>query len=161
MYTWKETLAKGQKGEKVIKDYFESIGYNCSFLSIKNQKKYGFDILAKKDIESLYIEVKTEYYAAKSNNIFFETKVDGKLGWCLKYSPSSKVTICWYFPHSKEIALYPAKDLCKISYNDFPKKEVLNNWGRLVRAEGHLIPISYLKNGTNINNIKWINLMES
>lgn len=143
MHSFVPSKRKGNVGEKFVDELYKQKGYVTSFLSIKDQKEYGYDIKAEKDNKVLKIEVKTEFY---TNNIFFETNVGAKKGWTQKYSSTTNVLIHWYFPLLNELIIYPAKYLSLISFESFPQKTIKDKrTNNAIEVIGYLIPISYIK----------------
>lgn len=136
IHTFVTANQKGKYGEYYIANYLVKKGYTIEF---KNTKYY--DLVVRKDTEEYKLEIKTEYY--KSNNIFFETIVDGKLGWTQKYPSSTSIHIVWLFPNNNHrIVTLPAKELSSIDYRQYVKKDIVNRWGgRIIDAVGYLVPI--------------------
>lgn len=145
IHTFGNSNKKGLIGEQVVTKYFESLGYVVSRLSIPDQKRLGYDLKIHKDNKTFGIEVKTEFEADNTGNIFYETKIvtddTEKTGWCLKYPDTSKVMIFWYLPNTRRLLIYPANKLKQLEYQLFKLRKCFNpNY----YAEGHLIPLTYL-----------------
>jgi hypothetical protein len=87
----------------------------------------------------LLIEVKTDYAAAKTGNIFLETEVGDGLGFIRKIKPDSKIVFAFVFPQAQEIGFIAATtlldfDLQKLHFKKFT--HVSNNY----TAGGYLLP---------------------
>lgn len=70
-------LNRGESGEKVIGNYFKSIGWSVKYNPNKNA---DYDLMIKKGDKIISLEVKTdEYYLKrKTNNMVFEVSCNGK-----------------------------------------------------------------------------------
>lgn len=145
IHTFQASNAKGKIGESVIKEYFESLGYKVSNLSVKAQKEKLYDLECVREDNNpkqFQIEVKTELRAEDTGNIYYETIVGDKPGWCLKYPEDTEVIIMWYLPISRQILCLPARKLKQIDYESFPYKTV---WNPRYTAGGYVIPLTYMK----------------
>jgi hypothetical protein len=133
-----KTFAKGKFGEKVVKEFFISKNYEVIPATLDQQinESWDFRVIGKKD---LLIEVKTDYMAAKTGNIFLETEVGDGLGFIRKIKPDSKIVFAFVFPQAQEIGFIAATtlldfDLQKLHFRKFTHKS--NNYS----AGGYLCP---------------------
>jgi hypothetical protein len=133
-----KSFAKGNFGEKVVKEFFISKNYEVIPATLNQQinESWDFRVIGKKD---LLIEVKTDYMAAKTGNVFLETEVGDGLGFIKKIKPDSKVVFAFVFPQSQEIGFIDAVDLFhfdlqKLIFRKFRHKS--NNY----TAGGYLLP---------------------
>jgi hypothetical protein len=133
-----KTFAKGKFGEKVVKEFFISKNYEVIPATLDQQinESWDFRVIGKKD---LLIEVKTDYMAAKTGNIFLETEVGDGLGFIRKIKPDSKIVFAFVFPQAQEIGFIAATtlldfDLQKLHFRKFKHKS--NNY----TAGGYLCP---------------------
>ena len=99
-------------------------------------ESWDFHVVGKKN---LFIEVKTDYAAAKTGNIFLETEVDNKPGFLRKILTESKIIFAFVFPQDKEINFVDAVRLLdvdteKLQFRRFKHKS--NNY----LAGGYLLP---------------------
>lgn len=131
-------FAKGNFGEKVVKDFFISKDYKIIPATLDQQINEGWDfrVIGKKD---LLIEVKTDYMAAKTGNIFLETEVGEGLGFIRKIKPDSKIVFAFVFPQSQQIGFIDAQmllsiELEKLHFRKFTHQS--NNY----TAGGYLCP---------------------
>jgi len=133
-----KSFAKGNFGEKVVKEFFISKNYKVIPATLDQQihESWDFRVIGKKD---LLIEVKTDYMAAKTGNIFLETEVGDGLGFVKKIKPDSKIVFAFVFPQAHEIGFIAATtlldfDLQKLHFRKFTHKS--NNY----TAGGYLCP---------------------
>lgn len=133
-----KSFAKGNFGEKVVKEFFISKKYEVIPANLDQQinESWDFRVIGKKD---LLIEVKTDYMAAKTGNIFLETEVGDGLGFIRKIKPDSKIVFAFVFPQAQEIGFIAATtlldfDLQKLHFKKFTHKS--NNY----TAGGYLLP---------------------
>ena len=133
-----KSFAKGNFGEKVVKEFFISKKYEVIPANLDQQvnESWDFRVIGKKD---LLIEVKTDYAAAKTGNIFLETEVGDGLGFIRKIKPDSKIVFAFVFPQAQEIGFIDATrlldfDLQKLHFRKFTHKS--NNY----TAGGYLCP---------------------
>ena len=133
-----KSFAKGNFGEKVVKEFFISKNYKVIPANLDQQinESWDFRVIGKKD---LLIEVKTDYMAAKTGNIFLETEVGDGLGFIRKIKPDSKIVFAFVFPQSQQIGFIAATglldfDLQKLHFKKFTHKS--NNY----TAGGYLLP---------------------
>jgi Holliday junction resolvase len=142
IYTFNNCKAIGNIGEQLVLDFLTANGYYVARLSVEHQKKYNYDISAVKNDRVFHIEIKTEQKGERTGRIFYETEVDGGLGWCLKYPSDSKVFIFWVFPITKMCFIFPASKLSTIDYTKYIEVPIVDvNYN----AKGRLIPISDLE----------------
>lgn len=144
IHTFSQSNAKGKIGESVITQYFESLDYEVTKLSVKEQKEKLYDLECVREDNNpkqFQIEVKTELRAEDTGNIYYETIVGDKPGWCLKYSEDSKVIIMWYLPISNKVLCLPARKLKEIDYEAYPYKTV---WNPRYTAGGYVVPLTYM-----------------
>lgn len=152
IHTFTESVKKGSVGESVIRAHFESKGWTCTPAALLEQKSVGIDFTLSKGDRNYGLEVKTEYSAEKTGNVFWEMEVSGKPGWTQKYAEDSKILICTLLPYSRVIYLYFAKSLPKITQyirDNFEnsKRTVYNTsgvQGRTLNAWGYLLPLPHL-----------------
>lgn len=137
-----KSFAKGNFGEEVVKDFFISKNYEVIPATLDQQINESWDFrvigtgVSKKD---LLIEVKTDYMAAKTGNIFLETEVGDGLGFIRKIKPDSKIVFAFVFPQSQQIGFIDAQmllciELEKLHFRRFTHKS--NNY----TAGGYLLP---------------------
>lgn len=133
-----KSFAKGNFGEKVVKDFFVSKKYEVIPATLDQQinESWDFRVVGKKD---LLIEVKTDYAAVKTSNIFLETEVGDGLGFIRKIKPDSKIVFAFVFPQSQQIGFIDAQmllciELEKLHFRKFTHKS--NNY----TAGGYLLP---------------------
>ena len=133
-----KSFAKGNFGEKVVKEFFISKRYEVIPANLDQQvnESWDFRVIGKKD---LLIEVKTDYAAAKTGNIFLETEVGDGLGFIRKIKPDSKIVFAFVFPQAQEIGFIDATtlldfDLQKLHFRKFTHKS--NNY----TCGGYLCP---------------------
>jgi hypothetical protein len=133
-----KSFAKGNFGEKVVKEFFLSKNYEVIPATLDQQinESWDFRVVGKKD---LLIEVKTDYAAAKTGNIFLETEVGDGLGFIRKIKPDSKIVFAFVFPQAQEIGFIDSQmllhfDLQKLHFRKFTHKS--NNY----TAGGYLLP---------------------
>ena len=133
-----KTFAKGKFGEKVVKEFFLSKNYEVIPATLDQQidESWDFRVIGKKD---LLIEVKTDYAAVKTSNIFLETEVGDGLGFIRKIKPDSKIVFAFVFPQSQQIGFIDAQmllciELEKLHFRKFTHKS--NNY----TAGGYLLP---------------------
>lgn len=133
-----KSFEKGNFGEKVVKDFFISKNYKVIPATLDQQinESWDFRVIGKKD---LLIEVKTDYMAAKTGNIFLETEVGDGLGFIRKIKPDSKIVFAFVFPQSQQIGFIDAQvllciELEKLHFRKFTHKS--NNY----TAGGYLCP---------------------
>lgn len=133
-----KSFAKGNFGEKVVKEFFISKNYRVIPANLDQQinESWDFRVTGKKD---LLIEVKTDYAAARTGNIFLETEVGDGLGFIRKIKPDSKIVFAFVFPQSQELGFIDATtlldfDLQKLHFRKFTHKS--NNY----TAGGYLCP---------------------
>jgi hypothetical protein len=133
-----KSFAKGNFGEKVVKEFFISKNYEVIPATLDQQinESWDFRVIGKKD---LLIEVKTDYMAAKTGNIFLETEVGDGLGFIRKIKPDSKIIFAFVLPQSQEIGFIDAQMLLYIELEKLHFKKfthVSNNY----TAGGYLLP---------------------
>lgn len=133
-----KSFAKGNFGEKIVKEFFLSKNYEVILATLDQQinESWDFRVIGKKD---LLIEVKTDYAAAKTGNIFLETEVGDGLGFLKKIKPDSKIVFAFVFPQSQQIGFIDAQvllciELEKLHFRKFTHKS--NNY----TAGGYLCP---------------------
>jgi hypothetical protein len=133
-----KTFAKGKFGEKVVKEFFISKNYEVIPATSDQQinESWDFRVIGKKD---LLIEVKTDYMAAKTGNIFLETEVGDGLGFIRKIKPDSKIVFAFVFPQSRRIGFIDAQmllciELEKLHFRKFTHKS------NTYTAGGYLCP---------------------
>jgi len=133
-----KSFAKGNFGEKVVKEFFISKNYEVIPATLDQQinESWDFRVIGKKD---LLIEVKTDYAAAKTGNIFLETEVGDGLGFIKKIKPDSSIVFAFVLPQSHEILFIDAQmllciELEKLHFRKFTHKS--NNY----TAGGYLCP---------------------
>jgi hypothetical protein len=143
MHIFEKSKSRGVLGEEIAREFFISKGFEVSpLLSIDEQYRKGYDFRVSKQGIVSNIEVKTDFLAGFTKNIFWEVEVDGKPGWTQKYGSESTVTICWVIPDISLICIFPANKLLDIEYIDYPEKEVINEH---YVAKGFLVPLSIVK----------------
>jgi hypothetical protein len=142
VHEFSQSFQIGKIGETLMRDYFESLGFQVYSLNKKEQKEYLYDLRISKGNRIYGVEVKTELKGEQTGNIFYETEVDGKPGWTQKYSDDSKVVIVWVLPISLKAYMLPASKLLEIPYEDYEKREVLNP---RYSAIGYKVPLSIVK----------------
>lgn len=102
VHTFKQSKKLGDIGEKVVKDFLTKRGYRVENVSIPEQKAKHIDFKCYVgDTLVFYVEVKTDFQATKTGNIFWEYEVDGKPGWGNQYSedrPEIPILLIWYLP---------------------------------------------------------------
>jgi hypothetical protein len=133
-----KSFAKGNFGEKIVKEFFISKKYEVIPATLAQQinENWDFRVIGKKD---LLIEVKTDYAAAKTGNIFLETEVGDDLGFIRKIKPDSIIVFAFVFPQSQQIGFIDAQmllciELEKLHFRKFTHKS--NNY----TAGGYLLP---------------------
>lgn len=133
-----KTFAKGNFGENIVKEFFLSKGYEIISATLDQQinESWDFRVVGKKD---LLIEVKSDFAAEKTGNIFLETEVGSGLGFVRKINPELDVKFAFVFPQPQEIGFVDAKillniDLEKLQFRMFTHKS--NNY----TAGGYLLP---------------------
>ena len=133
-----KSFAKGNFGEKIVKEFFLGKNYEVIPATLDQQinESWDFRVIGKKD---LLIEVKTDYMAAKTGNIFLETEVGDGLGFIRKIKPDSKIVFAFVFPQSQQIGFIDAQMLLHIELEKLHFKKfthVSNNY----TAGGYLLP---------------------
>lgn len=132
--------------------YFQGKGYTVTSASKVQQIQEGIDfILHKGDIE-YQVEVKTEYRAESTGNVFWEMEVSGKPGWTQKYASDSKVLICILLPVARQVYIFYAKSLPRITEyvkdNFENSKRIISNSSgksnKIYTAWGYLLPLPHL-----------------
>jgi hypothetical protein len=144
--------SKGKLGETLIKEYLQAKGWEVTDATRQQQLKKGIDFTVRKDGKSFALEVKTEYRAESTGNVFWEMEVDGKPGWTQKYKEGSQVLICTLLPIKRIVYMYFSKSLPRItSYveDNFQstKKIITNQKGRSDKTYlswGYLLPLEHL-----------------
>ena len=133
-----KSFAKGNFGEKVVKEFFLSKNYEVIPATLDQQinESWDFRVIGKKD---LLIEVKTDYAAAKTGNIFLETEVGDGLGFIRKIKPDSKIVFAFVFPQLQQIGFIDAQmllciELEKLHFRRFTHKS------NTYTAGGYLCP---------------------
>lgn len=133
-----KSFAKGNFGEKVVKEFFVSKNYEVIPATLDQQinESWDFRAIGKKD---LLIEVKTDYAAAKTGNVFLETEVGEGLGFIRKIKPDSKIVFAFVFPQSQQIGFIDAQmllciELEKLHFRRFTHKS------NTYPAGGYLLP---------------------
>lgn len=141
IHNFKDSYTVGKAGEDAVANYFISLGYEVSRVPKGLQKTLMYDlyVINRDKGKEFCIEVKTEHKAEETGNICYEIEVDGKPGWCLKYSELSNVLILWYLPVRKHILVFPAKRLKDIEYRRY-RQVTVQNVGYI--AKNHLIPLT-------------------
>lgn len=143
VHNFVDSKIRGDRGEEIVADYFSKKGYSIRFLTVPEQKELLYDLhLTRKDGKEFKIEVKTEFKAERTNNVFWETQVNGKPGWTQKYDENSDVKIIWVLPYSRYFYIAHAKHLKNFPYAQYPLVPVFNTG---FKAEGHLVPLCDLK----------------
>lgn len=142
MHVFHDSFQRGIVGEKAIADFMRSKGYDIEVLPVDAQKAYGYDLHCEASDFTYQLEVKTEYQAELTGNIFFETQVGNKPGWCIMYQSLTNVHIVWYLPKSHRALTLPANRLLDIPFDKYPRR-VARNPG--YQAVGHLIPLPVIE----------------
>ena len=82
---FKDLLAKGHKGETLVANLFQTLGYEVQ--DVSKEASYfskDIDLIAIKGDEQLLLEVKADSKVAATNNVVIETignKAAAKKGW--------------------------------------------------------------------------------
>jgi hypothetical protein len=162
IHNFTESNRKGKVGESILSAFFESKGYTVTPATLSQQKEEHWDLkLTKENIETKYIEVKTEYRAESTGNVFWEMDVNGKPGWTQLYSDSTlNIFLTWLLPVSRTVYILKAnrlQELTEYIESEFKDKrrEVYNTAsttsGKHV-SWGYLVPLSWLS--TIVNKFK-------
>jgi len=150
VHKFKDSKALGDIGERLVKDYLESVGYRVSYLSVSEQRKLGYDLRARNLMtDKVYgVEVKTDIASKSTGNLFIETKVNGEPGWLLKYKPSSMEIIVFVINVDTSVSdictllFVPVKTLVRVlNLSDYPYRELQN---LRYRAGGHIVPVKVI-----------------
>ena len=157
MYAYETCLTVEEEGYKLItpflKDYFDEFitlqaDNKKSFLQVM-QKNYG-DILAKKNNQLLFIDIKVEK-TCKYGNFFFETwsnKSRGTPGWFPE--GGVKADLLFYIFLDKPEAFYIidlpyAREWAKTGIEKYPEKsqkkydQLNDSWGRCVNIQDAIV----------------------
>jgi len=135
MHLFHKSKIIGEEGETLFTEFFRSHGYEVLPLSIPDQKQNGYDFDVIKGCRSFCAEVKYDRRAQETGNLFFETKVENKVGWCLRYPVTSPVKVFWVFPD--HYLMMRANRLSSIPYRDYPSRKIFGT----LNGEGYLIPL--------------------
>lgn len=153
IHQYTKSKVKGDLGEDTLVTYYSNLGYKVTKtnLSIQKSKLNPYDLLITKRNLSFLLEIKTEYVGESTGNLFFETEVGGKLGWCKKYTKDSNVVIVWYLPISKKLIYLPAYKLVSIDLTKY-RQRVVSNVDQGI-TKGYLVPI---KDVEKIGAVIWL-----
>ena len=125
----------GKKGETAVKQLLELNGFKVNDVANDSTYFHCGDLIAEKNNKSLFIEVKTDSYAAETGNLVVELITNiawNKDGW---FRVSTADKFAFYLEQSNEVILIDAKEL-KSNY-----KQALI---RLITTE-ELTPDNYYK----------------
>jgi hypothetical protein len=149
-----ESHVKGKVGESILSAFFVSKGYGVQLANLEQQKEEHWDLrLIKPETTDRYVEVKTEYKAETTGNVFWEMEVNGRRGWTQLYSNSElNVVIAWLLPTSRTTYLLKASRLAEltevIKYEFGDKKREVYNTSSTGKADyiswGYLVPLTFL-----------------
>lgn len=136
-----KSFAKGNIGEKVTKEFFLSKNYIVTPATLDQQVNGHWDFRAVNKKKDLLIEVKTDFAAAKTKNVFLETEVGDSVGFMGKIQPDSPIIFCFCFPQAQELAFIRSSnlldiDLAKLHFRRFTHPS--NTYS----AGGYLLPKS-------------------
>lgn len=153
-HNFQESNRKGKVGESILSAFFVSKGYEVELANLQQQKEEHWDLkLRKPDTTDRYVEVKTEYKAETTGNVFWEMEVNGKPGWTQLYDDSQlDVIVTWLLPESRTIYMLKAIRLAEltelIKYEFGDKKREVYNTSSTGKADyiawGYLVPLTFL-----------------
>lgn len=133
----KATLVRKPTMNATVLNYFKAKGYSISFLT----KHHLADILLSKDAKQL--PVKIIELEEQPDYIYWEVQQNKQSSWGrLKYTPDSKIKIVFYLPESRQLWIFPAKDLSNVPYHLFNRKARITDE---IHKDGFLIPKSFLQ----------------
>lgn len=143
---------RGKVGESILQAYLELKGWTITSATKQEQLKEGIDFKVAKGDKHYSLEVKTEYSAERTGNVFWEMEVDGKPGWTQKYQQDSDVLVCTLLPIRRVVYMYFAKSLPRITQyikdNFEGTKRVVTNThyrsGKTYLSWGYLLPLEHL-----------------
>lgn len=152
IHNFASSNSKGKLGESVVKEYLQGKGWEVTDATRKEQLHKGIDFTVKKDGKSFTLEVKTEYRAESTGNVFWEMEVDGKPGWTQKYGKDSHVVVCTLLPVKRIVYMYFSDSLPRITRyvedNFQSTKKIITNrkgWSdKLYLSWGYLLPLEHL-----------------
>ena len=113
----------GKKGETAVKQLLELSGFKVNDVANDSNYFHCGDLIAEKNNNSLFIEVKTDSYAAETGNLVVELITNiawNKDGW---FRVSTADKFAFYLEQSNEVILIDAKEL-KENYKDAIKRFV-------------------------------------
>ena len=113
----------GKKGETAVSTLLTQAGFEVSNVSTNPTYFHCGDLIAEKDNKKLFIEVKTDSYAAETGNLVVELITNiawNKDGW---FRVSTADKFAFYLEQSNEVILIDAKEL-KENYKDAIKRFV-------------------------------------
>lgn len=106
-----KAIEYGRKGETAVATLLTNAGFEVSNVSTDSAYFHCGDLIAEKDNKKLFIEVKTDSYAAATGNLVVEliTNVEWKKDGWLKVSTADK--FAFYLEQSNEVILIDANEL--------------------------------------------------
>lgn len=147
-----KSYAQGKSGERFLDWYFnkfyvitqatrqqEREGFDRIFKS--RHAKNGFEYIAKKPVEAMRVEYKTDYRAAETGNAFIETEsvnTTGKRGWL--YTSQAHLLV-YFIPPLFRIYCCPMKNLAEAALVWQVKYAQSNADNITYLTRGLLIPI--------------------
>ena len=153
IHDFKEKLAFGQNGEKVIEEYFESQGYATA----PGNQAAGYDLMISKGGCTQRVEAKTDFLCQKYGNLIFETisvEKDGvimKDGWA---KTSEADYLAWLLFHKRELWIFDFDDIRRLLpewERKFPRTRPIPNDG--YNTHGIKVPLAILRPLASVRNV--------
>lgn len=147
---WKKDLSEGQKGERVIAEYFEK-KYSLGEILFNEDSKYDFS--GKRGEEIITFEVKTDRYEYMKNiktyNMFIEIECNGKPSGI---SNSKADHFVYYYPDLEEVYIIPMPKLRHlVMVNNLDFSEQSGDGGKV---KGYLLHRNLFKEHFNVIKIE-------
>lgn len=147
---WLTDLSEGQKGERVIAEYFNK-NFGLDDITYNNDSKYDFK--GKKDGKIIYFEVKTdryEYFKQENTyNMFIEITYNQKPSGILT---SKADYFVYYYPDLEKFYIIPMEELRMLCIKENIKLTSMSGDGG--KTEGYLVHRNLWKEKFKIYNIK-------
>lgn len=147
---WLNDLSEGQKGERVIANYFNK-NFGLDAITYNNNSDYDF--VGRKDGKTIYFEVKTDRYeyfkGEKTFNMFIEITCSGKPSGILTSKADHFV---YYYPDLEKFYIIKMDDLRLLCIKENIQLTSMSGDGG--RTEGYLVHRNFWKDKFKVYSIK-------
>jgi hypothetical protein len=147
---WLNDLSEGQKGERVVADFFNK-KFGLDNISYNNNSDYDFK--GRKDDREVYFEVKTdryEYFKGENTyNMFIEITCSGKPSGILTSKADHFV---YYYPDLEKLYIIPMDELRMLVIKEDIHLTTMSGDGG--RTEGYLVHRNFWKDKFKVYNVK-------